>query len=73
MSLILLKEKNQLRYRSLGYCIGNALEVAEAVSTLRGEGPKDLTDVCVELAATMVFLAGLGEMDGCRVGADSPT
>ena len=52
--------------RPLGYCIGNALEVAEAVSTLRGEGPKDLTDVCVELAATMVFLAGLGEMDVCR-------
>lgn len=36
------------------------------MSTLRGEGPKDLTDVCVELAATMVFLAGLGEMDVCR-------
>lgn len=52
--------------RPLGYCIGNALEVAEAVSTLRGEGPKDLTDVCVELAATMVFLVGLGEMDVCR-------
>lgn len=52
--------------RPLGYCIGNALEAAEAVSTLRGEGPKDLTDVCVELAATMVFLAGLGEMDVCR-------
>lgn len=53
--------------RPLGYCIGNALEAAEAVSTLRGEGPKDLTDVCVELAATMVFLAGLGEMDVCRI------
>ena len=52
--------------RPLGYRIGNALEAAEAVSTLRGEGPKDLTDVCVELAATMVFLAGLGEMDVCR-------
>lgn len=52
--------------RPLGYCIGNALEVAEAVSTLRGEGPKDLTDVCVELAATMAFLVGLGEMDVCR-------
>ena len=46
----------------LGNCIGNSLEVLEAVETLRGNGPEDLTDVCVELAANMLYLAGKGEM-----------
>ena len=41
----------------LGNCIGNSLEVLEAVETLRGNGPEDLTDVCVELAANMLYLA----------------
>ena len=50
----------------LGNCIGNSLEVLEAVETLRGNGPEDLTDVCVELAANMLYLAGKGEMEICR-------
>ncbi|PWI56974.1 thymidine phosphorylase [Sulfoacidibacillus thermotolerans] len=41
----------------LGRSIGNALEVYEAVQTLKGNGPKDLTDICVVLAAEMVHLA----------------
>ncbi|WP_448983977.1 pyrimidine-nucleoside phosphorylase [Olsenella uli] len=53
--------------RPLGNCIGNALEVSEAVATLRGEGPRDLTDVCVELAGNLLFLAGRGELDACRL------
>nr|WP_314638881.1 pyrimidine-nucleoside phosphorylase [uncultured Olsenella sp.] len=52
--------------RPLGNCIGNALEVAEAAATLQGRGPKDLTDICVELAGNMLFLAGKGQMDDCR-------
>ena len=50
----------------LGYAIGNALEVKEAVLTLAGKGPSDLYEVCVELAAKMIELAGLGEMEYCR-------
>ena len=52
--------------RPLGKNIGNALEVAEAVATLRGKGPEDLTAVCVELAANMLNLAGKGSVEECR-------
>ena len=37
----------------LGYAVGNAFEVAEAVKVLKGEGEKDLTRLCVFLAAKM--------------------
>jgi thymidine phosphorylase len=43
----------------LGRAAGNAVEVAEAVATLSGEGPPDLTAVTVALGAEMLRLAGL--------------
>lgn len=49
----------------LGEAIGNSLEVKEAVATLRGNGPADLTEVCLHLAANMMVLAGLGSADEC--------
>lgn len=49
----------------LGEYIGNSLEVIEAVNTLNGKGPKDLTEVCLHLAANMMVLAGLGTLEEC--------
>jgi pyrimidine-nucleoside phosphorylase len=42
----------------LGRFVGNALEVVEVVDVLRGEGPEDLRDLCLELAAWMFLLGG---------------
>ena len=50
----LLSDMNQ----PLGVAVGNALEVAEAVTTLKGEGPPAIHEHCVEVSAQMLRLAG---------------
>ena len=50
----------------LGHNIGNSLEVIESVEVLKGHGPADLTEVCYQLAANMLYLAGKGSLEECR-------
>lgn len=52
--------------RPLGNAIGNSLEVIEAIETLKGNGPEDLTELCVALASHMLSLAEKGTYDECK-------
>jgi pyrimidine-nucleoside phosphorylase len=51
-TIAVLSDMNQ----PLGMAIGNALEVREAIDTLKGEGPEDFYSLCRELAAAMFML-----------------
>ena len=45
----------------LGYAVGNALEVNEAMRCLKGEGPEDLEELCLTLAQAVLNSSGLAK------------
>ncbi len=54
----------------LGNNIGNSFEVMESMEVLKGCGPKDLTEVSLQLAANMLFMADKGSLEECRTMAE---
>ncbi len=45
----------------LGNAIGNALEVKEAIETLKGRGPQDFTQLCMEAGSLLLVMAGIAD------------
>lgn len=52
--------------KPLGYAVGNAIEVKEAVEILNGNGDKELKEICIELASNMLYIAGRGSLENCK-------
>ena len=52
--------------RPLGFAIGNSLEVIESIRTLQGNGPQDLTELCIALSANILHLAEKGTLQECE-------
>lgn len=57
----------------LGNAVGNSLEVIEAIETLKGKGPKDITELSIELAGHMIYAGKAAKTleDGFRKAEES--
>lgn len=50
----------------LGIAVGNNIEVIEAIDTLKGNGPEDFNEICIQFAAAMLSLGGKGSIGECK-------
>ncbi len=57
--------------RPLGMCIGNALEVREAIEVLAGDAGSELGQFCITLAAELLAMTGMGSAAQCREAAQN--
>ncbi|MBV9382814.1 MAG: thymidine phosphorylase [Streptosporangiaceae bacterium] len=75
-TMVRLGEEHHVRTRALitrmdsplGWAVGNAVEVEEAVTALRGDGPADLMEVTFVLAEHMLALAGIDADPRAAIG-----
>ena len=56
--------------RPLGMCIGNAIEVREAIAVLAGDADCELGQFCITLAGELLQMAGKGDAEACRAMAE---
>ena len=68
-AVALISDMNQ----PLGYAVGNALEVKEAIDTLHSRGPQDFTEHCLVLAGHMLALGGKATdpLQGQQIAAEA--
>lgn len=50
----------------LGIAVGNDIEVIEAIDTLKGQGPEDFQEICIEFASYMLYLGEIAPLEECR-------
>jgi len=55
--IALLSDMNQ----PLGYAVGNALELKEAIATLQGQGPEDFVEHCLTAASHLLVMGGFAD------------
>ena len=54
----------------LGCAVGNSVEMIEAIRVLEGRGDEKLTELCITLAANMLYAANVDDLESCKAIAE---